>query len=301
MKCLYSSRHTAPNYSPSGMDSSWSHGEWAMSTMRWCVLTGEGQHRFNTSTSSKPGERHSLFPWWQRWQREMSWGLRCPNPPILQRSSVVTISHCPRQQIWPGCSSITLMCNPCLAHGPHAAPYWDTPRHGGAFMALSVTRTQEKVNQEALVAMLKVGVKEESNSAWCSPIFLVAKKDGAVWWQLQGCLPQTQDKKEVRQFLGIWPAPWLTSLERVPQIRSSGCSHASWFLRRSNKPSVGSLSSTHLTFLSLFSCRPMLRTGGWARCSDHAPLQWLHHIKDANGHITHWYLALQPFKFRVVQ
>ncbi len=35
-------------------------------------------------------------------------------------------------------------------------------------------------------------------------------------------------------------------------------------------------------------------------CSDHAPLQWLHRIKDTNARITRWYLALQPFKFKVV-
>ncbi len=35
-------------------------------------------------------------------------------------------------------------------------------------------------------------------------------------------------------------------------------------------------------------------------CSDHAPLQWLHRMKDTNVRITRWYLALQPFKFKVV-
>ncbi|XP_059202709.1 uncharacterized protein LOC131982144 [Centropristis striata] len=35
-------------------------------------------------------------------------------------------------------------------------------------------------------------------------------------------------------------------------------------------------------------------------CSDHAPLQWLHRMKDANARITRWYLALQPFKFKVI-
>ncbi|XP_060783177.1 uncharacterized protein LOC132890378 [Neoarius graeffei] len=30
-------------------------------------------------------------------------------------------------------------------------------------------------------------------------------------------------------------------------------------------------------------------------CSDHAPLQWLHRMKDANAQITRWYVALQPF------
>ena len=35
-------------------------------------------------------------------------------------------------------------------------------------------------------------------------------------------------------------------------------------------------------------------------CTDHAPLQWLHRMKDANARITRWYLALQPFKFKVI-
>ena len=35
-------------------------------------------------------------------------------------------------------------------------------------------------------------------------------------------------------------------------------------------------------------------------CLDHAPFQWLPRIKDANVQITSWYLALQPFKFKVV-
>ncbi len=35
-------------------------------------------------------------------------------------------------------------------------------------------------------------------------------------------------------------------------------------------------------------------------CSDHAPLQWLHRMKDTNARITRWYLALQPFKLKVV-
>ena len=35
-------------------------------------------------------------------------------------------------------------------------------------------------------------------------------------------------------------------------------------------------------------------------CSDHAPLQWLHRMKDTNARITRWYLASQPFNFKVV-
>ncbi len=41
---------------------------------------------------------------------------------------------------------------------------------------------------------------------------------------------------------------------------------------------------------------------GWefTLCLDHAPLQWLHRMKDTNARITRWYLALQPFKFKVI-
>ncbi|XP_072768368.1 uncharacterized protein [Nerophis lumbriciformis] len=35
-------------------------------------------------------------------------------------------------------------------------------------------------------------------------------------------------------------------------------------------------------------------------CSDHKPLQWLHRMNDANARITRWYLALQPYNFRVI-
>lgn len=32
---------------------------------------------------------------------------------------------------------------------------------------------------------------------------------------------------------------------------------------------------------------------------DHAPLIWLNRMKDANAHLTHWYLSLPPCKFKV--
>ena len=35
-------------------------------------------------------------------------------------------------------------------------------------------------------------------------------------------------------------------------------------------------------------------------CSDHAPLQWLHRMKDTKARIIRWYLALQPFNFKVI-
>ncbi|XP_061913606.1 uncharacterized protein LOC133656778 [Entelurus aequoreus] len=35
-------------------------------------------------------------------------------------------------------------------------------------------------------------------------------------------------------------------------------------------------------------------------CSDHKPLQWLQRMKDANARITRWYLALQPYNFRLI-
>ena len=39
---LYCSLRLTPNYSPSGKDPLWSHGEWVTLTMRLCVRTGEG-------------------------------------------------------------------------------------------------------------------------------------------------------------------------------------------------------------------------------------------------------------------
>lgn len=31
---------------------------------------------------------------------------------------------------------------------------------------------------------------------------------------------------------------------------------------------------------------------------DHAPLQWLHRVKDSNPRVPHWYLSLLPFLFQ---
>lgn len=33
--------------------------------------------------------------------------------------------------------------------------------------------------------------------------------------------------------------------------------------------------------------------------TDHAPLQWLHRVKDSNARILRWYPALLPFMFQV--
>ena len=45
-------------------------------------------------------------------------------------------------------------------------------------------------------------------------------------------------------------------------------------------------------------CSAVLPAG--APIHPHAPLQWLHRMKDVNTRITRWYLALQPFNFRVI-
>ncbi|XP_051954641.1 ankyrin repeat and SOCS box protein 2 isoform X2 [Xyrauchen texanus] len=51
---------------------------------------------------------------------------------------------------------------------------------------------------------------------------------------------------------------------------------------------------------AVLTLRYYLLRWAFTLCFDHAPLQWLHRMKDANARITHWYLALQPFKFGVV-
>lgn len=33
--------------------------------------------------------------------------------------------------------------------------------------------------------------------------------------------------------------------------------------------------------------------------TDHMALQWLQRMRDTNGHVTRWYLAMQPFRFTV--
>ena len=48
------------------------------------------------------------------------------------------------------------------------------------------------------------------------------------------------------------------------------------------------------------SLRYYLLGRSFTLCSDHAPLQWLHRMKDTNARITRWYLALQPFNFKVI-
>jgi len=35
-------------------------------------------------------------------------------------------------------------------------------------------------------------------------------------------------------------------------------------------------------------------------CSDHAPLWWLHRMKDTNPRNTRWYMVLQPYSFQVI-
>jgi len=52
--------------------------------------------------------------------------------------------------------------------------------------------------------------------------------------------------------------------------------------------------------LAVFTLRYYLLGREFTLCSDHTLLQWLHRVNDTNTRITRWYLALQPFKFKVV-
>ncbi len=51
---------------------------------------------------------------------------------------------------------------------------------------------------------------------------------------------------------------------------------------------------------SVLTLRYYLLRRKFTLCSDHVPLQWLHRMNDTNARITCWYLALQPFKFKVI-
>ena len=56
------------------------------------------------------------------------------------------------------------------------------------------------------MAMLEMRVIEESNSAWCSPIVLVAKKDGAVRFCVDYCRVN-----DISQF-DAYPMPQVSEL-----------------------------------------------------------------------------------------
>ena len=55
---------------------------------------------------------------------------------------------------------------------------------------------------EELAAMLARGVIEESNSAWCHPIVLVAKRDRTVWFCVD--YHKVNDVSQFNAYLMVW-------------------------------------------------------------------------------------------------
>ncbi len=97
----------------------------------------------------------------------MSWGLRCQIPPVhltpSQRENVARLQQWYADVFSPLPGRTNLIEHHSEIHAGttvHSLPY-RLPEH------------KRKVVQKELEAMLEMGVIEESNSAWCSPVMKV--------------------------------------------------------------------------------------------------------------------------------
>ncbi len=103
--------------------------------------------------------------------------------------------------------------------------------------------------------------------------------------------PSLKTKKEVRQFLGL-AGYYRRFIPNFADLTSP-------LTDLTKKEAPDPVQWTELCQQAL-TLRYYLLGREFTLCSDHAPLQWLHRMKDTNARITRWYLALQPFKFKVI-
>ncbi len=131
--------------------------------------------------------------------------------------------------------------------------------------------------------------------------------------------PRPKTKKEVRQFLGLAgyyrrfapnysgltsPLTDLTKKEAPDPVQWTEYISLLYISRKLSKRETmySTIEKECLAIRwAVLTLRYYLLGREFTLCSDHAPLQWLHRMKDTNARITRWYLALQPFKFKVIQ
>ncbi|XP_063334795.1 uncharacterized protein si:ch211-282j22.3 isoform X2 [Pelmatolapia mariae] len=191
--------------------------------------------------------------------------------------------------------------------------------------------------KEEIDLMLSLGIIEASKSEWCHPVVLVPKKDGSIRFcidfraalltDLTGArspnkITWTEEAKmafqDLRQSLSKSPVLHSPDFERnfILQTDASerglgavllqgppGERHPVAFISRKLFPREVRYSTIEKEGLAikwaLDSFRYYLLGREFILETDHKALQWIERMKDTNGRITRWYLAIQPFRFTI--
>ncbi|XP_042071507.1 uncharacterized protein LOC121812727 [Haplochromis burtoni] len=161
--------------------------------------------------------------------------------------------------------------------------------------------------------MLSLGIIERSKSEWCNPVVLVPKKDESMRF----CI-DFRYLNSISMF-DSYPTPRIDDLlERLGKARLM-LQIGAWELSSFRKPWNGRHPVAYISRKlfprevrystveketlaikwALDSFRYYLLGRDFTLETDHKALQWLEQMKDTNGRITRWYLALQPFRFTV--
>ncbi len=94
---------------------------------------------------------------------------------------------------------------------------------------------------------------------------------------------------------------WGQSCHRWSEERSGRCFILVYRKLSNRETRYSTIEKNYLAIRwAILTLRYYLLGQEFTLCSDHVPLRWLHHMKDTNAWITRLYLALQPFKFKVV-